>query len=386
MVYRTKLPLLKTVMDVCAVRDIPRIAEWEPYKVPVRASELLRNLLNTQFEFEDYNRSFPNYELDPSETAIVSVSFGKDSLLTYAVASELELKPKAVFIRDMFDHEAIHKLKAIKSFEHEFNTKVTTIIDTTDYIYTDKYHVNLVVTNAMNGYNIMMLPVAYYFKSKYIMFGNQYSLNNYYFDDEGYKCYISYDQSSTWILEQDFCTRVMTQGKVRTCSIIEPLYDIAIMKILHHRYPQFGKYQISCGLDGGARKSYRWCHFCSKCAKFYIIAKALGVDVKQLGFADDLLKKGYKLYYPLFDGVILDIDDRTQEARDEQLLAFYIAFNNNRSGELMELFKKEYLEEAKAREDELYKRFFGIQDSLSIPDKFKSNVISIYREELTNPI
>ena len=68
--------------------------------------------------------------------------------------------------------------------------------------------------------------------------------------------------------------------------------------------------------------------------------------------------------------------------RDEQLFAFYLAYKNKNKGYLIDKFKKKFLKEALAREDELYNKFFKVHRAASIPTKIKRDINSIYKEEL----
>jgi len=109
--------------------------------------------------------------------------------------------------------------------------------------------------------------------------------------------------------------------------------------------------------------------------------KANNTDVTLIGFHTDLFQKKFKNCYALFEGKEVDNYESSKEARDQQLLAFYMAYKNGMSGDLINLFKKKFLDEAKEREDELYNFFFGIHKS-HLPPKIKQAVESIYREEL----
>jgi hypothetical protein len=183
--------------------------------------------------------------------------------------------------------------------------------------------------------------------------------------------------------EQDRLVKTMTSGKTSIMSVIEPLTNIAIIRVLHKRYGEFGKYEVSCDcLDASTEK--RWCQNCSKCARLSLFMKANNVSVKNIGFKRNLLEKRYKKLYCLFRGKETDVYEKSEEARDEQLLAFYMAYRNDVKGYLIDLFKKTFLEEAKKREDELIKMFFSIYESDSMPEKIKQSVDRIYNEELKN--
>ncbi len=112
--------------------------------------------------------------------------------------------------------------------------------------------------------------------------------------------------------------------------------------------------------------------------------KANGIDTKLVGLRSNLLNKRHKELYCLFDGKEKDCYEKSKEARDEQVLAFYLAYKNKEGGYLIDLFKKKFLKEAKSREDYLFKKFFSLHKSVTMPKKIKREVFSIFREELGN--
>jgi len=68
--------------------------------------------------------------------------------------------------------------------------------------------------------------------------------------------------------------------------------------------------------------------------------------------------------------------------RDEQLLAFYLAYKQGYKGELIDLFTKLYLKEAEKREKELREDYFGIHSTKTLPKELKDKLLNIYQEEL----
>ena len=71
-------------------------------------------------------------------------------------------------------------------------------------------------------------------------------------------------------------------GPPRIVSLVEPLQEIAISKILYQRYPEIAKYQTSCHTDNVHAKNNRLCGHCSKCAWIYTFMKALNFDPKSV--------------------------------------------------------------------------------------------------------
>jgi hypothetical protein len=186
----------------------------------------------------------------------------------------------------------------------------------------------------------------------------------------------------------DSMARLMTKDKVRVSSLMEPLHELAIVRILHGRYKDLGKLQMSCFSENEYGKESHWCQSCSKCVRIFLFLQANGIDPRTLGFKDNLLVKGKKNLYSLLkengDDKNMIMYDKTGTGRDEQLFSFYLAHKKGVRGDLMDTFKKKHLEEAQAREDELYKKFFNLYEPMNVPKSLKKQVVSIYREELAD--
>jgi hypothetical protein len=172
----------------------------------------------------------------------------------------------------------------------------------------------------------------------------------------------------------------MTQDRAGVYSIIRPLTNIAITKILNHRYPEYAKYQVSCDcLD--ACDEERWCHDCNKGARLSLFMHAVKKNPKKVGFKHNLLDKKHEKHYALFKGRKVDCYEMSSEARDQQLLAFLMAYRAGVRGYLIDKFRKKYMREAKSREKELRKKFFSVHKA-RLPPQYKKRIVSIYREEM----
>jgi hypothetical protein len=225
-----------------------------------------------------------------------------------------------------------------------------------------------------------MIPVNSYFNARYVVLGNEHDLNNYVVDKEGNRAYLSFDQTEESTNKHNSMIQEATGGSMGVMSVIRPLTNIAEFKILFNRYPEYTKYMTSCNsLD--ISKNRRWCNKCSTCLGRYLVIKAVGGDVKKVGFREDLLKKKFRYGFNIF-GKDVDIYEKTDYARDEMLLAFYLAYKNKVKGELIDMFKKKYLSEVVVREDELMKKCFKIHQTRNMPDNISKKVLSIYKEEL----
>jgi hypothetical protein len=230
----------------------------------------------------------------------------------------------------------------------------------------------------------MLLPIAHKWNSRYILFGNEQSCGEFYYDKEGFICYPAYDQCHIWTTQIDSMTRQLTGGNVRTISVIEPLNDIAVVYSLYKRYPEVAKYHMSCFVETEAGRNNRWCMDCSVCSKMYLLIKASGFDPREVGLNRNMLGEEMRDYFSLFGGSSVNTYALTGRGRDEQLFAFYLAWRNGDKSPLVEEFEKRFLDEAKGREDEFYKTFFDIHESITMPNGIKNNVISIYKEVLND--
>lgn len=346
--------------------------------------------MNIEFEFRDYNTKLPKkYNVKTENSSIISFTFGKDSLLTLALCQELGIKTIPVAIEEKDTPiENKERNKLIKKFFAEHRIDVLRLKNETAFLHDWKFwnvpKTDWVFGQVLTEYCLELIPLAYYYKTRYIMFGNEQSCNDFYFTDEGFKCYPVADQSHKFMKDYDTIANMLSQNKVRCTSLVEPLNELAVIKVLHNRYPDIGKYQMSCFPDDfqGIKKT-RWCQHCSKCARMFIFLKAHNTDVKKIGFNKNLLNKEFIKYYSIFGGDKNMLNyDKSEMNKQEMLFAFYLAYKNKAKGQLMNIFKEKYLEDVKKREDELYKKFYGIHNPITIPKKLKQNIISIFKEEL----
>lgn len=115
----------------------------------------------------------------------------------------------------------------------------------------------------------------------------------------------------------------------------------------------------------------------------YIFFKALGINPEKVGFYNNqmlgLEKKGL---YTVFDQVSKDSAyGGSGLGRDEQLLAFLLAYKNGTKGELIDEFVSLYLDEAEKRKEKLVKEYFGIHTSYSLPSSLRKKTIKIFEKE-----
>lgn len=387
-IYHSGRPLLEPYFIQNFLKDIPSCTEVDR----INTDEVIRKFLNIDFHFNNPEIAFPSTEpVEDPYKALIGMSFGKDSLLTYAVAQEIDLDPEIIYvIEQSLTFEELHKKNLAVKFKKEFGKDLIILTHETgklrdyNYLGLPKSEFGWGLQNT--EYAIEFIPFAYAYKGKYIFFGNEQTTAASYMDDlNRWRVYPAYDQSHLWTLHINQITLSFSGRSVLTGSLIEPLMDMMIQYILGRRYPNLAKYQMSCFTENEYGRDYRWCHHCSVCAKMYLLCVGSGINPNLIGLKNDMLKKEFRNFFTLFGGKSDLTYANTGIARDEQLFGFYSALKKGVKADLIYEFKEsELYQEAKDREDELFKTFCSIYDPISLPKELKNEVLSIYKEELSS--
>jgi len=386
-IYHSGRPILEPYFVQNFLKDIPSCTAVDG----TSTDEVVRQFFNIDYQFYDSVIIKPAPEpVNSPFRAIVGVSFGKDSLLSYAVADEIGLEPEMVYVVEhSMTYEEKHKTVLAKKFKKEFGKEMRILQHETGKLR-DYPYLGLPITELGWGlqtteYALEFIPFAYADQGKYLLFGNEQTTAASYMDAEGrWVVHPCYDQSHRWTVHIDQISQLFSAGSVRTGSLIEPLMDMMIQRTLAHRYPEIAKYQMSCFTETEAGRDYRWCQNCSICAKMYLMCVASGINPKRIGLRVNMLDRGFRQFFTLFGGKAITLTyAHTQVGRDEQLFAFYLAALKGVSGGLVEDFKDSNLfDEAKEREEELIKTFVSIYEPISVPKELKADVLSIYKEEI----
>ena len=382
--YNTAMPGFQPFFQSVALRSAPSAIE----DYPLPTYEAIKRMMNIHYDFGSHDVRLPDYHEKLLEKAVVAFSTGKDSLLTMAVADELGLDPVGVYVNDTVSPiENRLKRMFMQRFSKENKIPIFEIINQfeqlNDYETWQMPENSLGYSHMVTGFCLVVLPVCHAERAKYILVGNQQNMNFPYINKDGFNTFPSYDQMRTWTLHQSTLARLMTANQAVVSSLIEPLTNLAETKVLFDRYPDFAKYQVSCDMsENWPDKESRWCYNCNKCARLFVFMKANNVDVKAVNFKKDFFDRQCMKYYVLFGGAKTDEYERSSDARDEQLLSFYLASKHGARGWLIDEFKRRFHKEAKQREDELIKRFMKPHEPLTIPEKLRKRVMAIYHEEL----
>jgi len=377
--YNTNKPLFFNEINEVIRKSIPGAVmdyNHNPKKV-------IKKFKSFDYNFKNKKIKKPKYNGKKKDKVILSLSFGKDSLLSLGICDELVLDPRLVYINDTVSpHENNMKLNFFRKICKENNFKGNIIINEIEHLNDFE---NWSMPESCLGYMHMVtsfcflnLPVAYDHNAGWVVVGNERVLNRT-VDYNGKKIYPSFDQSLYWTRKLNDIVNVSSNGKVGVFSVLQSLYDSMLMRVLYKRYPHLAKYQISCPcLDASEYK--RWCHDCSTCTTNYLHLVALDEDPKKAGFEENLFEKKYMKFYSLFNGSEIDIYEKIPLRRDEELMLFYQAMHNGAKGKLIDIFKKKYLKEYLEKEDRILRRFNRVYLPKTVPNKFAKKLVSIYKE------
>lgn len=381
--YNTQKPRFFHKFQKLMLKDLPS-STYEYKKQD--AKQLKKIFLSTKFFFsnkkKDNKAEIIDQEQRDSRDSLLLLSFGKDSLLSLGILNEINMPPISLYINDTVSPtENQLKINTLNNLiKEKILTKAHVVTNSieklNDFDTWKREEMTYNYAHMITSFNFIALPLLNFYNSKYIITGNEQNMD-FFLNKKSKKIYPVYDQSTEWTKEQDKMLKTF-QKNISVFSIIKPITDIAVLKILHSRYPMIAKHQISCyGLDASNRK--RWCHDCFACTGTSLFLSAFNINPKVVGLPK-FFKKKHKKLYSLFNPEKMDVYDAIC-SREQELLAFLMATRNKQKGHIIDLFKKYYLKEALAREEELRKKYFKIYNS-RIPKKIKPKVLSIYKEEL----
>ncbi|OGG11360.1 hypothetical protein A2Z00_04705 [Candidatus Gottesmanbacteria bacterium RBG_13_45_10] len=384
MMYTMPVPLSESFFFKGLALALPSTAIMQSQKDHRITSNLLRKLYEIDYVFSHHKTDIPPYNRHSmSDRAIMPFTFGKDSLLTYALSKELGVRVYPVYISEPYSpYEEFTKKLLSEPFRRDFHTQINFLRNTLGVLREPSgwFGWELQLTQ----YSLMLLPYVYAKRAGYILFSNEQSCDDTIVDDDGFRCNPVFEQSHGWLLQNSMMASVIGGNSLSIGSLLEPIHEIAIIKILHTRYPDIAKYQTSCDLMEKPKGDGRWCENCSKCGRMYIYLLAHGIDPKVVGFKRDLLRSKYHHIYSIFaTSRIREFGyDQSEVGKNEQILAFYLAYKRGYKGPVMHTFVKRYLLYAKKHERELRQNFFGLHSTRTIPHDLKPKVMRIFHQEL----
>ena len=385
-VYNTRLPMLDCFSFKSMMHDLPSSAVLDGEKTV----DYLRRYLNLDFVFADepivWSRSF-----EPEDRAIISFTSGKESLLTLGVCMELGLEPILVnVIEPSNTYEHRHKAEILEAIHKEFGLTCYTVPHDVGLFHDPRHmggrETSLGWGNQLLYYLILYIPFVIFHKARYVFYGNEFSCDKEVVNAEGFRTNFCYDQSSHWTTQLDTAARLLTGGSTRVGSLVGPLNEIAVMRCLHHGFPELAQHQMSCFCDEPSAAASRWCCNCSKCARNYAFMRALDVDVKGMGFWRDMFGEDYMNLYSVFEGADTYGFDQSGLGREEQELALHLALERSNDEELLRNFSKisryNDVDRWHGKTSDLLKAdydfYFGIHEYQAMPRELRDKVHKIY--------
>ncbi len=382
--YNIGYPQVYSWVHQCFMRHLPAYWHLHNKKRGTKILPLLKNILNSHSNFELKKESFTDFAQTKTENVIIPFTFGKDSLLSYNIAKEIGLKPTLVYFNDPIeDYEGKHKKQLIEKFT----------ADTGEQIHYLENHLGKLRSPgegwfgwelALTSWGILSLPFAYTEQAKYIIFSNEISCNDFFYDDEGFKIFVDYEQSGQATKEISLVTGAISHGQVLTTTFLQGIYEMAILAVLKDRYPYSFNYLMSCWAENEFAANKRWCANCSKCARIYVFLTAIGIDPKSAGFEDNLLLEECERFFNIFGAKASgNCYDSFGTNRDEQLTAFYLtALRGNRDPLIKKFINSPEYIEAANRHDELINKYFGVHTENVTPLHWKKQIDTIFESSL----
>lgn len=361
-----------------AVLEFPR--------AKLTTENLLREAYNSEFRTHFKGIPYPvqrvNIPKVTPRTYVMPFSFGKDSLLTFAVGREFGLTAYPFFfLEPTSPYENTNKRKLRTRFMHEFGVSI------------GLFHASIGNLRESGGllwgwdllltqYTLLLIPYLFSLKPSYFFWSNEQSTNNVEKNAAGYLVNPTHEQSAGWTLHLNNLLRSFSLNTV-VSSIVEPIHELAILSILHHRYPEIGKYQLSCFNDTDKSVNKRWCANCYECARVYIFLLAIGVDPVRVGFQDSMLDAKKKKFFYLFDEKDRGMKSNILfQSYSERTISFYLAYRRGVRGPLMRLFEGQLLPEILKHKDMLFAKVLRVYEPKTIPDPLRSKVVTLYTAEV----
>lgn len=389
--YDTSQPVVTSWIYNLFLRFLPTYRHLYEGKTDLETFDVLKRILYSDLVFggdcEEFSDDFSSTD---ECNVVIPFTFGKDSLLTYCLSKAIGLNPVLVcFYEPTEKYSRKHKLNLIENFERDFGEKI---------YFIDNGFADLRAGEdgwfgweaTLTTYALMSLPFAYSHACRYVIFSNEISCNDYFYDDRGFKIMFDYEQSDPATNDLSALLFAMTQGRVGCMNFLQGLYEIAIVAILKNNFPRHLKYLMSCWADHSGAENSRWCCECSKCARIFLFLAANGVDPQvEVDFPDNLFEEKYFSLFNVFQNSthLLRKKGATYDSlgtnRDEQLLAFYLAYRNGFSGYVIDKFVSYGLkDEAEKRFADLLSKYYGFVDNRMIPKFYRDAVHDLLQDSL----
>ena len=258
----------------------------------------LDNYLQASINFtENYQQTNSHWKVDNSSYCILS-SGGKDSLLSYSLLKELGYETHPIFVNESGRHW-FTALNAYRYFKNQYN-ETARVWTNSDRIFAWMLrHLPFIKTNfsqiRSDEYPIRLWTVAVFLFGvlpilrkrgiRHLIIGDEFDTTRY-VNFKGIPHYDGlFDQSRYF--DNDM-TRFFIQKdwNIRQFSILRPLSEMLIQKILATRYHDHLKQQMSCHAAHIQGDRVYPCGYCEKCRRIVGMLKAIDIDPSNCGYND----------------------------------------------------------------------------------------------------
>ena len=250
-------------------------------------------------------RTTDSTEIDPlndERSCGVMLSGGKDSLLSYMILKEAGLEVHPFFLNESGRHWHV-SLKAFRYFR-EREPRTRRVWSNVDRLFKFIESNMRILVRGFDRKTKEIYPIRLFWFEHFafsflpimlrhgignVVFGNEYddpfSVPSYF---RGIKHYNAvYDQS------QDFESYMTDWFKARgfgmkQWSPIRSISGLIVQRILHRRYPQVMRLQMSCHSPTYVKGEFVPCRTCNKCIGIKIFLLANGIDPAIIGYDSDL--------------------------------------------------------------------------------------------------
>lgn len=275
------------------VRDefIPNPEDVRPEDAEPRAEIVARTTDSTELD-----------AVDGELSCGVMVSGGKDSLLSYSLLREVGCETHPFFLNESGRHWHV-SLKAFRHFR-ESEPRTSRVWSNIDRLFKFIESNMRILVKGFDRKTKEIYPIRLFWFEHYafsflpimmkrgvgnVIFGNEYddpfSVPSYFNGIKHYKAI--YDQSQDF---EDYMTswfRMRGLG-VRQWSPIRSISGLIAQRILHRRYPDVMRLQMSCHSPRYVGGELVPCRSCNKCIGIKIFLLANGIDPRIIGYDDDL--------------------------------------------------------------------------------------------------
>lgn len=377
--YKTRRPLFESMLYMQHLFDMRDCERTDA----VPALSYLRSFYNVMVDFAPGDSVIPDFAEIPrftskKDSAVIPFSFGKESLLTFSLSKELGMEPIPMVSQEptqKFEEEYKHPLflRFVKNLKIDgYYIPYSPGI----YRHGVGFHDKISTELGWGGQTVMLtltaIPLVYRHQARFILYGSEHSNNDWELVD-GWKIYCSYDQTTGSTGEQSTMVRLLTNNQTSLHSILDPLEEISVFYMLHHRFPELGRYQFSCTAFSPLVKNSQWCHTCDKCDRNYVFALATGIDPASIGFKSNILldKTRFQYYFDENNEFDLDLD-----------IAFHVLSRRGIKSPHVERFNR--IIKKRIKSYDWYLKFFTNlkQATNLLPSKYKKQLNIIFKQEM----